>query len=147
VQLTAYTDYALRVLIFLAMHADRLVTIAEIAAAYKISKNHLMKIVHQLGKEGFLETVRGRHGGLRLGQPPERLQIGAIVRQTEPHFHMVECFHHPTNRCPISPACGLANVLTEARAAFLTVLDRYTLADIIQEKAALMQLLESDKRP
>jgi Rrf2 family nitric oxide-sensitive transcriptional repressor len=141
-QLTAYTDYALRVLIFLAVHEDRLVTIAEMAKAYDISKNHLMKIVHQLGQEGFLETVRGRGGGLKLGLPPERVKLGDIVRRTEPHFHVVECFHQPTNRCPISPACGLASVLAEARDAFLAVLDRYTLADIVQERAVLIRLLE-----
>jgi Rrf2 family nitric oxide-sensitive transcriptional repressor len=110
-QLTTYTDYAFRVLIFLAVHEDRLVTIVEMANAYDISKNHLMKIVHQLGQEGFIETVRGRGGGLKLGSSPERLKLGDIVRRTEPHFHVVECFHAPTNRCPISrqpvalPAC------------------------------------------
>ena len=140
-QLTTYTDYALRVLIFLAVHEDRLVTIVEMASAYDISKNHLMKIVHQLGQEGFIETVRGRGGGLKLGSSPERLKLGDIVRQTESHFHVAECFHAPTNRCPISPACGLASVLAEARDAFLAVLDRYTLADLMQEKSALIQIL------
>lgn len=142
-QLTAYTDYALRVLIFLAVHEDRLVTIAEMARAYGISKNHLMKIVHQLGQESMIETVRGRGGGLKLGQPPERVKLGDIVRKTESHFHVVECFHPPTNRCPISPVCGLASVLAEARDAFLAVLDRSTLADIVRERSALIQLLET----
>ena len=141
-QLTAYTDYALRVLIFLAVHEDRLVTIAEMAGTYHISKNHLMKIVHQLGKEGFIKTVRGRGGGLKLGSSPECLKLGDIVRRTEPHFHVVECFDQPTNRCPISPACGLAGVLADARDAFLAVLDRYSLADIVQERSALIRLLE-----
>lgn len=146
-QLTAYTDYALRVLIFLVVHEDRLVTIAEMASAYGISKNHLMKIVHQLGQEGFIETVRGRGGGLKLGTSPERLKLGDIVRKTESHFHLVECFDQPTNRCPISPACGLAGVLAEARDAFLAVLDRYSVADIVQERSALIRLLELDKAP
>jgi Rrf2 family nitric oxide-sensitive transcriptional repressor len=141
-QLTAYTDYALRVLIYLAVHEARWVTIAEMATTYGISKNHLMKIVHQLGQEGFIETLRGRGGGVRLAHPPDRLSLGEIVRQTEPHFHVVECFHAPTNRCPITPACGLASALGEARDAFLAVLDRYTLADIMQEKQALAQLLK-----
>lgn len=141
-QLTAYTDYALRVLIYLAVHEERWVTIAEMATAYGISKNHLMKIVRQLGQEGFIATLRGRRGGLRLAHPPHHLYLGEIVRKTEPHFHVVECFHAPTNCCPITPACGLANVLGEARDAFLAVLDRYTLADIIQEKQALVQLLK-----
>ena len=140
-QLTAYTDYSLRVLIYLAVHEDRLSTIAEMASVYKISKNHLMKIVHQLGQEGFIETVRGRGGGLRLGHAPSRVKLGDVVRQMEPHFNVVECFNASTNCCPITPACGLSHILGEARDAFLAVLDRYTLADIIQEKSALTQLL------
>jgi Rrf2 family nitric oxide-sensitive transcriptional repressor len=140
-QLTAYTDYALRVLIYLAVHEERWVTISEMATAYAISKNHLMKIVHQLGQEGFIKTLRGRGGGLRLAHPLVQVHLGEVVRKTEPHFHVVECFHPSTNCCPITPACGLAGALAEARDAFLTVLDRYTLADIIQEKQALAQLL------
>lgn len=142
-QLTTYTDYALRVLMYLAVHEERLVTIAEMATAYHISKNHLMKIVHQLGQEGVVETVRGRGGGLRLGQSPERLCLGHIVRQMEPHFNVVECFDPTTNHCPITPACGLAPVLVEARDAFLAVLDRYTLADLILDQRVLAQLLKA----
>jgi len=141
-QLTAYTDYALRVLMYLAVHEERLVTISEMATAYNISKNHLMKIVHQLGQKGFIETIRGRSGGLRLGQPPTQLALGQIVRQMEPHFNIVECFEPTTNHCPITPACGLARVLVEARDAFLAVLDRYTLADLIPDKHALAYLFE-----
>jgi Rrf2 family nitric oxide-sensitive transcriptional repressor len=141
-QLTAHTDYALRVLMYLAVHEQRLVTISEMATAYGISKNHLMKIVHRLGQEGFIETVRGRGGGLRLGHPPARLGLGHIVRQMEPHFNVVECFDPATNHCPITPACGLANVLVEARDAFLAVLDRYTLADLVADRPALAQLFE-----
>lgn len=141
-QLTAYTDYSLRVLMYLAVHEDRLSTIAEMAAVYDISKNHLMKIVHQLSQEGFIETVRGRGGGLRLGQSPKRVKLGQVVRQMEPHFNVVECFDPSTNHCPITPACGLSHVLVEARDAFLAILDRYTLADIIQDKDALAPLLQ-----
>lgn len=141
-QLTAYTDYALRVLMYLAVHEERLVTISEMATAYDISKNHLMKIVNQLGQKGFIETVRGRGGGLRLGQSPARLALGEIVRQMEPHFHIVECFAPTTNGCPITPVCGLSHVLAEARDAFLAVLDRYTLADLIPDKQALALLFE-----
>ena len=142
-QLTAYSDYALRVLMYLAVHEKRLVTIAEMATAYGISKNHLMKVVHQLGQVGFIETVRGRGGGLRLGQSPATLPLGQIVRRMEPHFNIVECFDPMTNRCPITPACGLAPVLVEARDAFLSVLDRYTLADLISDRHALARLLKS----
>ncbi len=141
-QLTAYTDYALRVLMYLAVHDDRLTTIAEMASVYDISKNHLMKIVHQLGQEGFIETVRGRGGGLRLGQSPARVALGQVVRKMEPHFNIVECFDSATNHCPITPECHLSMMLQEARDAFLAVLDRYTLADLIQDKSALAQLLE-----
>ena len=142
-QLTTYTDYALRVLIYLAMHEDRLVTIAEMASTYDISKNHLMKIVHQLGQHGFIETARGRSGGLRLGQAPERVALGEVVRRMEPHFNLVECFDPSTNRCPILKACGLSHALVEARDAFLPVLDRYTLADLIPDQHALVQLLKT----
>ena len=141
-QLTAYTDYALRVLIYLAVHEAHVVTISEMAAAYDISKNHLVKIVHQLGQEGFIETLRGRGGGLRLAHAPDQLYLGEIVRKMEPHFHVVECFESSTNRCPITPACGLASVLAQALDAFLAALDRYTLADITQEKPALAQLFK-----
>lgn len=141
-QLTAYTDYALRVLIYLAIHEDRFVTIAEMASAYDVSKSHLMKIVHQLGQEGFIETVRGRGGGLRLGDSPARLTLGQVARKMEPHFNIVECFDPTTNSCPITPACCLSPVLVEARDAFLAVLDRYVLADLIQDKHALVQLLK-----
>jgi Rrf2 family nitric oxide-sensitive transcriptional repressor len=142
-QLTVYSDYALRVLMYLAVHEARLVTIAEMAAAYDISKNHLMKIVHQLGQAGFIETVRGRGGGLRLAQSPATLPLGQIVRRMEPHFNMVECFDPTTNHCPITPVCGLTPVLVEARDAFLSVLDRYTLVDLIPDRHALARLLES----
>lgn len=140
-QLTTYTDYALRVLIYLAVNDDRLVTIADITKAYGISKNHLMKIVHHLAQGGWITTTRGRRGGLRLARPPQTIALGTVVRETEPRFHLVECFDPATNRCPITPACGLANVLHTAQAAFLAVLDDYTLADIVTQKQALAQLL------
>jgi Rrf2 family nitric oxide-sensitive transcriptional repressor len=96
--------------------------------------NHLMKIVHQLSQKQFVETVRGRGGGLRLGQAPERLALGEVVRRMEPHFKIVECFDPITNRCPILPACGLSHVLVEARNTFLAVLDRYTLAQLLKTR-------------
>ena len=142
-QLTTHTDYALRVLMYLAVHNDRLVTVGEMASTYAISKNHLMKVVYQLGQHGFVETIRGRSGGLRLGHAPERVWLGEVVRRMEPHLNIVECFDPTTNRCPILPACGLSRVLVEARAAFLTVLDRYTLADLILDPHALTQLLQT----
>ena len=141
-QLTAYTDYSLRVLMYLAVCEDRISTIAEMASAYNISRNHLVKIVHKLGQQGFVEAVRGRGGGLRLGRHPKQVQLGEVVRQMEPHFNVVECLEPSTNHCPITPACGLSRVLVEARDAFLAVLDRYTLADLIAEREALTRLLQ-----
>ena len=132
-QLTRYTDYSLRVLIYLAVHEEGLATIDEISEAYGISKAHLTKIVHQLGLAGYLETVRGRGGGLRLARPPEKIRIGDVVRQTE-EMSLVECFDPKTSHCRIEPVCGLQAVLREALQAFLRTLDGYTLADLVQRR-------------
>ncbi len=132
-QLTRYTDYSLRVLIYLAVHHDQLATIEEIADAYDISKAHLMKIVHQLGLAGYLETVRGRGGGLRLARPPQKIRIGEVVRHTE-EMVVVECFDPKTSHCRIQPACELRGVLKEALDAFLRTLDGYTLADLVARR-------------
>lgn len=129
-QLTRYTDYSLRVLIYLAIHKEGLATIEEISEAYGISKAHLTKIVHQLGLAGYLETVRGRGGGLRLARPPEKIRIGDVVRETE-ETPLVECFDPKTSHCRIEPVCGLTAVLKEALQAFLRTLDGYTLADLV----------------
>ena len=131
VQLTRYSDYSLRVLIYLAVDSDRLVTIEEIARSYDISKAHLMKVVHQLGLRGYLETVRGRGGGLRLARRPEEIRVGDVVRSTEENMALVECFEPASSQCVIEPMCGLRSVLSEALTAFLAVLDRYTLADLL----------------
>jgi Rrf2 family nitric oxide-sensitive transcriptional repressor len=133
VQLTRYSDFSLRTLIHLAVTPDRWVTIDEIAHAYGISKPHLMKVAHQLGVSGWIETARGRGGGLRLARPMHEIGIGDVIRTTE-GLELVECFSPATNRCPIAPACGLRSVLHEALDAFLAVLDRYTLADLVQSK-------------
>ena len=146
-QLTAYTDYALRVLMYLAVYDDRLVTIAEMTTAYGISKNHLMKVVHHLGQLGLITTTRGRNGGIELAHPPHTIWLGDVVRQTEPHFHLVECFNEAINRCPITPACGLASVISEAHEAFLVALDRYSLADIVERKSELVHLLQPATDP
>jgi Rrf2 family nitric oxide-sensitive transcriptional repressor len=132
-RLTAYTDYALRTLMYLASHRDRLVTISEIAEVHGISKNHLMKVVHQLGLSGMVETLRGRNGGLRLNREPADINIGDVVRHTETDFHMAECFDPSGNRCLYSPACVLKDVLQSATAAYLGVLDRVTLASLMKK--------------
>ncbi|MFL0363576.1 Rrf2 family transcriptional regulator [Bacillus sp. PK3_68] len=141
-KLTLYTDYSLRVLIFLASkREDELSNIKEIAEAYQISKNHLMKVTHELGKLGLIETIRGRNGGIRLALPPEEINIGKVVRQTEDDFHLVECFNPEANRCTITSVCGLKHVLFQALQAYLSVLDRYTLKDLAANPEALRSLL------
>jgi len=131
-RLTAYTDYALRTLMYLATNRDRLVTISEIADVHGISKNHLMKVVHQLGLSGMVETVRGRNGGLRLNHEPAEINIGEVVRNTETDFQMAECFDPSGNQCLYSPACVLKGVLQSATAAYLDVLDSVTLESLIK---------------
>lgn len=133
-QLTRYSDYSLRVLIYLAVRPDHLATIEEIAQAYGISKTHLMKVVHQMGRAGFLETVRGRGGGFRLGRAPEDIRVGDVIRYTEDKMDLVECFDPETSHCRIEPVCGLRGVFEEALDAFLKALDRYTLADLVARR-------------
>ena len=141
-RLTTYSDYALRVMMYLAIHSDRRCTIKEISDAYSISKNHLMKLVQDLSHLGLIESTRGRSGGLTLGKPPEEIRLGQVVRQTENDFDLVECFAAKPNQCRISPACHLQAMLAEALNSFLTTLDRYTLADLVTNKAQLHGLLE-----
>jgi Rrf2 family nitric oxide-sensitive transcriptional repressor len=126
-RLTAYTDFSLRTLIFLASNRDRLVTIQEIADAHGIAKNHLTKVVHQLGVLGYIETLRGRNGGLRLGLEPADINIGAVVRQTESDFFMAACFDTASPGCIYAGQCGLQGTLGAATRAFLAVLDAETL--------------------
>lgn len=124
---------------------DHLATIQEIADTYQISKNHLMKVTYDLGKHGYIETIRGRGGGIRLAMQPENIVIGQVVRKTEEDFHIVECFNLENNLCKISPECRLKNALYEALQAYLKVLDSYTLADVLVSKDALFQLLGFNK--
>lgn len=140
-QLTRYTDYALRVLIYLGVERSHAVTIQEIATTYGISRNHLMKIVHQLSKEGIIATAPGKGGGMRLALMPEKIRIGDVVRRMESNMNIVECFVPNESQCPILPVCRLKGVLQEARDAFLAVLDRYTLADLLSNRDHLSGLL------
>ncbi|GJD42563.1 HTH-type transcriptional repressor NsrR [Methylobacterium cerastii] len=128
-RLTRYTDYALRTLIYVGLHERRQSSIAEIARAYGISESHLTKVVHQLGRLGLIQTTRGRGGGLRLAKPPADIIVGAVVRQTEEDLALVECF--AGGACAITAPCRLRRALGEALAAFLAVLDGYTLADLL----------------
>jgi Rrf2 family nitric oxide-sensitive transcriptional repressor len=141
-RLTTFTDYTLRTLIYLALNPGRLATIADIAASYGISENHLVKVVHQLGIANYVETVRGRNGGLRLARAPETINVGEVVRYMETDMHVVPCFAASTG-CVIQPACALKGALGEALGAFLSVLDRYTLAELVAPRRALSSLLKA----
>lgn len=139
-RLTDYTDYSLRTLMYLGLNRDRLVTIQDIADAYGISKSHLMKVVHQLGVAGFVETVRGRHGGLRLGKEPLEINLGQVVRSTEPDFAMAACLGRTGEGCVIAPACELRDVLRQATGAYFGVLDGVTLDQLLRNGPALRKL-------
>ena len=134
VKLTRYTDYALRVLMHLAARPDRLASIGEIARVYGISQNHLMKVVHDLGKAGYVAAVRGRSGGIRLGRPAAAIVVGDVVRYTEEGFDLVEC-----GSCIVAPACGLTGVLNQALLAFMRTLDGYTLDDLVRGRSDAMR--------
>jgi len=130
-QITSYTDYALRVLIYLAGSPGKQATITEISDFYNISRNHLVKVVHQLGGKGFVITIRGKGGGFLLQRPPEMINIGEVVRSMETHFNWVECFDPAKQHCRLLPSCGLKQLLGRAGDAYLKVLDTATLADVL----------------
>lgn len=136
-RLTTYTDYALRVLMYLGLRGENLATIQEIAEQYGISKNHLMKLVHELAQLGYVETIRGKNGGLRLGRRPEDITVGEIVRRLESDMALVECFQSSDVHCQIVRDCVLRPVLEEALNHFLETLDGYTLADLLVPAAEL----------
>lgn len=140
-RLTLHTDYALRLLMHLAVTPDRLATISEVAEAFAISRNHLVKVAHGLGQAGFIETLRGRGGGLRLARAPQDIVVGDVVRVMEEDFRIVECFDPAANTCRISPACRLKGLLGNALDAWLAVLDEATLADLVARPAPLRRLL------
>lgn len=130
-RLAEYTDYTLRVLMYCAADPTRLVTIAELADRHGVSKNHLMKIVNDLARQGLVQTTRGRGGGLRLLKQPEDIRIGDVVRHCETDFRLVECFDSRTNTCELTPSCRLKGVFETALHAYFQALDRVTLTDII----------------
>jgi Rrf2 family nitric oxide-sensitive transcriptional repressor len=142
-RLTLHTDYALRVLIYTGLKGEELSTINEIAEHFDVSKNHLMKVVHQLGQKGYLETIRGRNGGIRLAMKPQRINIGAVVRETEDELELLGCLQG-SGYCRIERECVLKKAVREATKAFIAVLDQYTLADLIRPGKALSRLLEID---
>lgn len=141
-RLTSFTDYTLRVLIYLGIRReadDQLATIADIANAYGISQNHLMKVVHHLSRAGYVETLRGHGGGMRLAMAPGQINIGDVVRGAEESFAVVACLEEGNVDCPITGICALRGVLKAATAAFIDVLDKQTLADLLQPGRALLR--------
>ncbi len=129
-RLTTMTDYAMRLLMYVAQHPDRLCTISEVAGAYDISEAHLMKITYRLGRSGWLETVRGKGGGMRLAAAPGEISLGAVVRSMESDFDIVDCFASDT-ACMLSGQCRLSGIVTGALQSFMRHLDGYTLADLL----------------
>ncbi|WDZ79343.1 Rrf2 family transcriptional regulator (plasmid) [Ensifer adhaerens] len=135
-RLTKYTDYAMRLMIYLGSRPSGLSSIREISDAFSVSQNHMMKVVQDLASAGFLESVRGRNGGIRLARPANEIGLGALLRHTEVLTDLIDC-----EGCRIAPACTLPVVLSEATAAFVSVFDKYTLADLIGRRSALGELL------
>ena len=134
-QLSLHGEYALRVLLYLGTHPDRVVSTAEISGAYGISKNHLVRVMHTLGEDGYLRLIPGRAGGVSLAMEPHLIRLGEVVRQAEPTLRLAECFDAENNTCGIASVCSLKPVLKEALSSFLTSLNRYTLADLLARGA------------
>lgn len=148
--LSTFTDYTLRVLMYLAVAQDRLATISELATAYGVSQNHLMKVVHQLSRSGLVESVRGKGGGIKLAHRPDEIRLGGVIRASEGNAPIVECFSAEKKGCRIAPACRLNRILAQAFDGLFQALDAYTLADLTsndQELAALMQISPQPGRP
>lgn len=143
-RLTAFTNYALRTLMFAALRQGALSQVDEVARAHGIARTHIVKCVHMLGRWGYLENVRGRGGGFRLARPAETITVGSIVRLTEDSLTLVECFDPQTNSCPLCGACDLSRGLQGAFAAFMAALDAMTLADITRNREELLPRLGLD---
>lgn len=139
-RITLHSDYALRMLIYLAVHPDQPITVGEIATSYGISRNHLLKVALNLSKGGFVETTRGRSGGLRLARPAAEITVGAVVRHLEEDFAIVECLKNGGGACTISPVCLMKGVFREALSAFISVLDRHTIGEMTRDTGALIAL-------
>lgn len=138
-RLTRYTDYSLRVLIHLAINDDRLCSIGEISRTYHVSHNHLMKVVNALAHDGFVETVRGRAGGMRLARAAEDITVGEVVRRTEEGFQLADC-----SGCALSPVCGLTGVLAQAMQAMMAVFDSYKISDLLTDREAMRRLMNRE---
>ena len=145
-QLTAFTDYALRILVYAAARPDQRCLTADVASSYGISRHHVVKVVNELQHLGYIETTRGRSGGFTLAQSPQQIRVGDVVRRTESGT-LVECFDRHTNTCPLAQACGLKGALAEAFAAFLAVLDRYSIADMLARPQWASMLMTLTPQP
>jgi Rrf2 family nitric oxide-sensitive transcriptional repressor len=132
-RLTLYTDYSLRVLIYLSSHTDQWTSTEEMSSFYKISNNHLVKAVNHLGRLNLIEIKRGRSGGVKLARDPAQINLADVIQSTEPDFQLTECFNPETNTCPIVASCGLKSVLKKANQSFFQTLQQYTLADIVSK--------------
>lgn len=138
-QLTSFTDYGLRTLMYLAAKPQDISSVREISDHYGISRNHLVKVVHRLSQLGYIETTKGKGGGIRIAKGTENIRLGDLIKQLEPNMHMVECFNPATNTCRITSSCHLKHYLFEATTSFTDTMNKYTLADTIKNKDALFK--------
>jgi len=146
-QVTQFTDYAVRTLIYLGGQGERRSTVDEIAAHMQVSASHLTKVVHRLGRIGVVETLRGRRGGLKLNLAPTEISLGWLFRQTEDNLALADCFQEGGCNCPLAGKCGMTGILQEALKAFLAVLDRYTLNEILIDPTLLRGLISIGSAP
>lgn len=140
-RLTRFTDNALRALLYLALDPDDVPTVGEVARKMGMSEDHLLKVVQRLSQLGYVKTIRGRNGGMRLAQPADTIVVGEVIRKTEDNMALVPCFDPTDSLCPVAPVCGLAPALDEGLRAFLATLDRYTVADLIAKRRELRHLV------
>lgn len=145
-QLTSYSDYSLRVLIYLGLRRESVTTIADISRSYRVSRNHIVKVVHHLSNLGFVRTIRGRHGGMTLARDPETINVADVILKTEPNFCLVECFDD-NGRCCIKEYCRLKGILEQACQGFFAVLGKYTLADLLENRDQLILMLSDVEVP
>jgi len=136
-QLTRFTDYSLRTLMYLASHSGQLSSVKEISGHYGISRNHLVKVVHRLSQLGYIETLKGKGGGIQIAKGAEKIRLGVLISELEPNMNLVECFDVKTNTCRITGACQLKHYLYEAVRSFINTMNKYTLADTIKNKEIL----------
>lgn len=136
-QITRFTDYGLRTLMYVAARSENIASVKEVSEHYGISRNHLVKVVHRLSQLGYIETTKGKGGGIKIAKGTEKLRLGELIKQLEPNMNMVECFDAKTNTCRITGSCQLKHYLFEATQSFINTMNKYTLADTVQNKELL----------